>query len=198
MSPGDTPVEILVVCTANRCRSPLAAAMLTDALVRRGWAPTVTTAGLKRAGQPVTHNTATIATRYGLDLTGHRSSTLAPEALDAADLVLGMERVHVREVVALERRTWPRTFTLKGLVRRAETAGPRRADEPFADWLARMGEGRMPADLLGDDPEDTVTDPTGGTLAEHGDLAEELQDLVTRLADLVTPQAGPPPIHWQI
>ena len=40
-------------------------------------------------------------------------------AVEGHDLVLTMTREHLREVVALDPGAWPRTFTLKEIVRRA-------------------------------------------------------------------------------
>ena len=187
MSLGGTPVEILVVCTANRCRSPLAAALLAPLLELRGVPARVATAGLRSPGRATPRETTAVASRRQLDVSAHRSRVLDAEEVATADLILGMERLHVREVVARHPGSWPRTFTLKGLVRRATELQPRAADEMLEAWLARMNENRAPRDLLGASPEDDVTDPTGGTLAEHEDLAEELADLIARLVDLAWP-----------
>lgn len=103
--------------------------------------------------------------------------------------MLGMERGHVREATVVEPSIWPQAFTLKELVRRAETVGARAADESLDAWLARVHEGRQPRDLLGASSDDDVTDPTGGTAAEHEDLALELEALVDRLVGLAWPDS---------
>jgi hypothetical protein len=87
---------------------------------------------------------------------------------------------------------WPRAFTLKELVRRGEAIGPRGAGEPLEAWLAAAGEGRRRADLVGDDPLDDVADPVGGPERLYAATADELQDLVTRLADVAFPRPRPP------
>jgi hypothetical protein len=43
-----------------------------------------------------------------------------------ATLRIGLEREHVQEAVLLDGSAWPRTFTLKEIVRRGEEVGPRR------------------------------------------------------------------------
>src|SRR5687768_4033164 len=101
--------------------------------------PTVTvlSAGLYPGGQPATsHGVATMADR-GFDLGLHRSQQIGPELLQGADLILGMAREHVREAAVLEPSAIGRTFTLKELVRLAETNGGRRTGEAFRDWLSR-------------------------------------------------------------
>jgi hypothetical protein len=82
--------------------------------------------------------------------------------LQRADLVLGMERAHVRHAVLLEPEAWPRTFTLKELVRRGEELGSRPPVESPGAWLARAHEGRDRPDMLGDSLLDDVADPYGG------------------------------------
>jgi protein-tyrosine-phosphatase len=194
---GDPPARVLVVCSANRCRSPLAAALLRMALVERDVPADVGTAGLRSPGRSATDQTSMVGARRGLDLTAHRSRTLDPDLIATTDLILGMERVHVREVVALEPSAWSRTFTLKELVRRGESAGSREPDESIGSWLRRVSEGRTARDLMGESPDDDVTDPTGGPMAEHEDLAQELEDLVRRLAELVAVPVELPPVRWQ-
>jgi protein-tyrosine phosphatase len=183
--------RVLVVCTANRCRSPLAAALLRASLVTRGLFAEVDTAGLGEPGFPATDPTTAVAARRDLDLGDHRSQPLAPDLIAPADLVLAMERLHVRHVVLTVPSAWPYTFTLKELVRRGEAVGPRPAGASLTTWIARVHDGRDRRDLLGASPLDDLTDPTGGTLAEHEDTARELEDLLDRLVGLAWPHAGP-------
>jgi low molecular weight protein-tyrosine phosphatase len=192
----DNLVRVLVVCTANRCRSPLAAALLTNALARRGQPAMVETAGLRSAGLPATHETVLVAGRRGFDLGDHESRRLARDEVERVDLVVGMERLHVREIVAASRSAWPRTFTLKELVRRGEAIGPRASDEPLSAWVARVHAGRVPRDLLGASVDDDVADPSGAPVGDHEDLANELEDLIGRLSALVAVEPTPPPIAW--
>ena len=71
-----------------------------------------------------------------------------------------------------------RTFTLRELVRRAGTAGPRDADEPLDAYLARLGEGRRATDLIGPDDADDVADPMGGSRRRYERTAREVEALV--------------------
>jgi hypothetical protein len=96
-----------------------------------------------------------------------------------------MARVHVREACAAHRAPLNRTFTLKELVRRGEEIAPRAAGEPVAAWLARAGAGRRPADLLGASAADDVADPVGQPRAVYEHTADELEDLLDRLAVLL-------------
>ena len=147
-------------------------------------------AGLGASGYPATSPTVDAARVFGLDLTEHRSRQLDATLTADADLIVGMERQHVREVVVLDQRVWSRAFTLKELVRRASAIGPHAPDESLDQWLHRVGEGRRPADLLGQSREDDVADPTTDPLADYATLAHEVDTLVKELVDLAWPAAA--------
>jgi len=144
----------------------------------------VASAGLLQSGQPASGHGIDILRRRGLDLTTHRSRSMSREHLGSAQLILAMAREHVREAVVLDPTLWPRTFTLKELVRRGEAAGPRRAGEPLDDWLARVGQGRRISDLAGAATADDVADPYGGPRSAYERLATELDDLLDRFVAL--------------
>ncbi len=176
-----------MLCTANQCRSPMAEALLRDALAARGVDAAVSSAGLFRGGVPASPGSIRAMARRGLDIDRHRSRTVTEPLLHGADLVLGMARLHVREAVVAAPDVWPRAFTLKELVRRGAAAGPRPPEQPLAAWLAAVHEGRRRGDLIGDDPEDDVADPVGGPERLYVATAEELEGLVRRLVDLAFP-----------
>jgi protein-tyrosine phosphatase len=179
---------ILVVCTANQCRSPLVTVMLRERLAARDVDVTVQSAGTRAYdGSPATDRTRAAARRLGLDLSDHRSVPLAAAAVRDAGLVLGLERAHVREVVALEASAWPHAFTLKELVRRGVSVGPRPADEPVMQWLARIHQGRRPMDLLGASAADDVADPTDSWVSDHPSMAEDVDRLTADLVALLYP-----------
>jgi protein-tyrosine-phosphatase len=179
-------VHILVVCTANQCRSPLGAVTLAARAGDRALPVTVASAGIQAMpGLPATPPTVDAARRLGLDLATHQSTALAVEQVRAADLVLGLERRHVQEVVLLDPAAFVKTYTLKELVRRGSQVGPREADEPLPEWLARVHQGRRPMDLLGASPEDDVTDPTGSNAVDHRTTAEEIDRLGAEVLDLL-------------
>ena len=64
------------------------------------------------------------------------------------DLVIWMERKHVREAVVPGPEAWPRSFTLHELVRREDAIGPRRRSETLQAWLTRAHLGRSPDRVL--------------------------------------------------
>ncbi|MDQ4134389.1 MAG: hypothetical protein M3179_14580, partial [Actinomycetota bacterium] len=174
-------INILLLCTGNICRSPVAEALLRQRLVDLGVDARVRSAGLLRAGQPASEYGQEILQARGLDLSQHRSRTVTREILRGAHLVVTMAREHVREAVVAAPEAWNRTFTLKELVRRAEQVGPRSPDESFDTWLARVGAGRTPADLMGSSTADDITDPLGMPRSAYEQMVTELDDLLDRL-----------------
>lgn len=180
-------MRLLAVCTANQCRSPMAEVLLRRALATRGVDAEVVSAGSLPGGLQASHGSVRAMAGRGLDLRGHRSRQLAVADLEDADLVLCMARRHAREAVVLHPPAWPRTFTLKELVRRGEAHGARRPGQPLEDWLGELGEGRTRAGLLSDDPVDDVADPIGGPVAAYEATAALLEDLVERAVDVAFP-----------
>src|SRR3989442_3835410 len=81
---------ILLVCTGNICRSPLAAALLERALNERGLdAIEVSSAGTGAwDGAPVSEGAYLVGLGRGLDLSGHRAQLVTREMVDEADLNL--------------------------------------------------------------------------------------------------------------
>jgi protein-tyrosine phosphatase len=182
---------IVVLCTANVCRSPMAAALLTRQLSELGVTARVRSAGMLPGGEPPLPEVISVMARRGLCLTAHRSRMADAAELAGASLVLAMARDHLRYAVVAEPGTWPRAFTLLELIRRGERIGPRAPGEPLTDWLSRLHAGRERAALLGHSADDDVPDPAGGPVRAYADVADLLDRSVARLADLGWAHAGP-------
>lgn len=180
--------RVLVVCSANQCRSPLAEVLLARRLDARGIAVAVSSAGVAAAtGIPATDPTVTAASALGVDLSAHRSQPLDRSVVRASGLVLAMDRGHLRDVVIADPEAFARTFTLKELARRGASVGPRRADEEIAAWLARVHHGRSSGDLLGASPDDDIGDPTNDSMLDHDSTAREIDALLERIVELAWP-----------
>jgi len=88
---------ILVVCTGNICRSPMAEALLQARLdrdeERRGWS--VASAGTRAPeDRPSSAYAVAEMAERGLDIRAHRSQSVDAELMRTADLVLVMTRNH--------------------------------------------------------------------------------------------------------
>ena len=90
--------HILVVCVGNICRSPMAEALLKQAL--RGQEDyTVESAGLGAlVGHPASAHSVTLMAELGLDISAHRARQIHPDMVRDADLVLVMEAGHKRAI----------------------------------------------------------------------------------------------------
>ena len=139
----------------------------------------VSSAGSFSAGVEASGGSVRAMAARGLDIAGHRSRRLSREMVASADLVLCLARRHLREVVATDPSAFPRTFTLREIVRRAAAVEP---PPTFDAWLDALNDGRRAASLLGDHPSDDVADPMGQPDAEYEATAVVLEELVGQLA----------------
>ena len=185
--------SIVVLCTANVCRSPMAAGLLARRLSELGVTAQIWSAGMLRGGDPPLPEVISVMAGYGIDIAAHRSRVAGAADLARADLVLAMARDNLRYAVVTEPGAWPRAFTLRELIRRGERIGPRPPGEPLSGWLSRAHEGRERAALLGDSAEDDVPDPAGKPLRAYANVARLLDRSVARLAELGWAHAGPHP-----
>ena len=180
---GSTPARVLVVCTANVCRSPMGEALLRQQIAQRGGSAVVASAGTRVVDLPVYgHSVEALADR-GVDISSHQPRQLTRELIRAegADLVIVMTRSHLREVVTRDRSAFTRTFTLRELGRRIATAG-RDLPSDLAGWTTALSYGRRATDLMGDDADDDLADPYGMGLAEVRRSADEIERIVRLIA----------------
>ena len=109
------PGEIIVVCTANVCRSPMAAALLQHALAAEAGplrnCRVVSAGVMARAGDAVTSHSVTALRKVGLDIAAHRSRPLTQAMMDGALAVLCMTESH-RELIRLRAEPVPRHLYL--------------------------------------------------------------------------------------
>ena len=166
-------MDLLVVCTGNAARSVMAGAAL-EATVPGA---RVATAGtLVIDGQPMSWRTRAALEGVGLAIPDHRSRQAAPVDLDRSDLVVALAPEHVQWVRRQHPRAAARTATLHRLVRDLP-CDPR----PLAERLAGLG---LAAVQLGDWEE--VVDPGGGDADDFLACAQEIVELVGRLAPALT------------
>jgi protein-tyrosine phosphatase len=183
--------RILVICTGNVCRSPIAEGALRNVLECRygDRAPSVESAGTAGwEGSPANAGSVAAAAELGLDISEHRGRMLTARDLDGTALVVAMAAEHRDAVRRYAPETYERTFTLKELVRLLEALPPPEGDRDPAEVLvARVAD----ADALrrsgfeGNRRDEDVVDPLGMPLEVFRAVAAEIEAWSERLADAV-------------
>jgi protein-tyrosine phosphatase len=177
--------SILVVCTGNICRSPIAEGFLRDAFTARfgAGAVIVSSAGIAGLeGYPASEGSVISAAEHGSDISAHIARALTRPMLDA-DLIVGMASEHRSAVAEMAPEVAGESFTLKELVRLLEALDPatpstdpgsfaHRVDR--AEALRRSGYPRNLQD-------ESVVDPIGLPLSMYRAVASELDEWTRRL-----------------
>jgi protein-tyrosine-phosphatase len=154
---------ILTVCTANICRSPMAAALLQHALAAQPEplrSLQVTSAGVAaRSGDRVSENSVIALKKVGLDIAGHLSRPLTQQMLDEALLVLCMTESH-RAMIQLQADPEPRNLFL------------------FREFMPQLGDKE-------------IGDPFGGPLKVYESARDELVEAIPSLIEFIKTRLAP-------
>ncbi|MCF7688279.1 MAG: low molecular weight protein arginine phosphatase [Cephaloticoccus sp.] len=156
------PGSILIVCTANICRSPMGEGLLRHALAAEAeplCSLSVVSAGVAaRANETVSENSVVALRKVGIDIAAHLSQPVTQEMLDAALIVLCMTETH-RAMIQLQAEPPPRELRL------------------FREFMPVAVDKEVP-------------DPFGGPLKLYemcrDELVEAIPSIITHLKTLVT------------
>lgn len=153
-------VRILVVCTANVARSPLAAAMLDASLSESGL--TVGSAGTHaRPGHPAAAATQHLGRQRGLDLSEHRSRAVSEDLIRGSHLILTMAEAHRDRCATLVAGAGAKVFTLHEfvhLVQEVDLASAPVEPSLRLSWVVARAHRSRPTTPLGSGPRE-VSDP---------------------------------------
>jgi protein-tyrosine-phosphatase len=154
--------DLVLVCRANRARSPVAAALFRQYADDQHLdpKPVITSSGLYALrGQSLLSSMQAALTRKKRDELDHRSKPFSLHDADTASLVITFERELTRAVVSQNPALVPRTFTLREIVRLTKSSRWNPAWNGAPDVAARLHVLR-PLVEPGDD--DTPDPATGG------------------------------------
>lgn len=167
------PLKVLVVCTANICRSPYMELVLREQV---GDAVEVVGAGTHGFTQhPMDEQMAAQARDRGLDPTEFRSRPLTRQLVDEADLVLTAESRHRSYILDEQPGAFRKVFTLGQFARGVAQVGA--ADLPAREVVALIGANRPAAD-----PAVDVSDPYRRGPEAAAACASYIDGLVTQIA----------------
>ena len=151
------PGIIIVVCTANICRSPMAAALLQHALAAQPEplrSFKIISAGVAaRAGDSVSANSVLALKKVGLDISKHTSRPLTQKMIDEASLILGMTESH-RAMIQLQAEPPPKNLFL------------------FREFMPPRGDKQ-------------IGDPFGGSLKLYESTRDEMVEAIPSLVEFI-------------
>ncbi len=157
------PGPIIVVCTANICRSPMAAALLRHALAAQPEPlrsiPVLSAGVAARDGDAVSENSVYALKKVGLDIAAHTSTALTQEMLNSASLILGMTESH-RQMIQLQAEPVPKNIFL------------------FREFMPQRGHKE-------------IGDPFGGPIRLYEATRDEMVEAIPSLLEFIKTQIAP-------
>lgn len=183
-------LRILAVCTGNICRSPIVEQLLRERLPALEF--DVTSAGTQAVpGAPMTESALEMARRLELRYAQeHRAAQVTAGEIRRADLVLGLDRGHRRQVVEMVPAASRRTVTLRefaeiisALPERTSSANNMVDQRSFADALGHVlrHRGLQPRPV---DPRVLdVVDPYGRGFSVYQRSTDTIAEAVDTIAD---------------
>jgi len=184
-------LTILFVCTANVCRSQMAAAVM-DLVGQANELPIqIASAGLLSRRHPVDFRVGQRVIRLGGTIQGQMSAQINEPLVSSADIILTMTADHARHVAERFPDARHRVHALRHFVRVTE---PRSDGEDLFEWVQTANDNAR-YDYSAAGSELDIPDPIGQPDRAFDTLLDELLKLTGQLAQQIgshTPTVGDP------
>jgi protein-tyrosine-phosphatase len=158
------PGHVLILCTANICRSPMAEGLLAHALAAQPEplkSIKVVSAGVSaRPNEPVSEYSVVALKKVGIDIAGHKARAMSRDLLDGAIAVFGMTESH-RAMVQLRAAPAPQHLYL------------------FREFLPKPAHPEIP-------------DPYGGPLKLYEAARDEMVEAVPSIVEFLKKMTADP------
>lgn len=149
-------MNIVIVCTGNTCRSPMAEAILKDVLIKKGQQIdefNITSAGISTIdGLDASKHSINALKEMNIDIKSHKSKVLTIDLVENSDLILTMTKSHKDIILNSLPKFSNKVFTLK----------------EFAD-----------------NKDIDIIDPFGGNLEIYKITAKDIQNTINKLIDKI-------------
>jgi len=177
-------MRVLFVCTANICRSPMAAALFAKSAHGHQASDAYSaSAGFLEGGRPVHESVRKLLDERGIDVTRKKSQKLSADIVDHADVILTMTSEHARGVVSRFPRSISDVYTLRHF---GSVVAPRSRAQTTRQWLDQTNAANRRA-YLGDDVLLDIPDPIGHDFKVFSGLATELENSIGWIMDCAYP-----------
>jgi protein-tyrosine phosphatase len=178
--------DVAFICTGNRFRSPLAAALLSAEV---GELPVrASSLGILDLGSVGALSEAVqVAGSLGVDLSGHQTRSMTGVDLEPFRLIVCFEWQHVHAAIIDGQAPIERTFTLPelvGLLRALPESQARSAPVEQATARVQQAHALRPPGFRSRRPPE-IPDPLGRPPAAQRQIANELRELVIELSRLL-------------
>lgn len=118
-------MNILIVCTGNTCRSPMAEVILKKAIKESGKnieEYCISSAGISTAnGMDASKNSIEALKELGIDLSNHKSRVINKNLIDKSDIILTMTKYHKEILVQAVPKCKEKVYTFKGFANQDES-----------------------------------------------------------------------------
>lgn len=178
-------MRVLFVCTANVCRSPLAAGLFVHAADSRGITDAfAASAGFLDDGMRVHEHVARLLEERGIDSSRKVSQRIRAGVAARADLILTMTSEHARGVVGRFPTSIRRVYTFRHFV---TIVSARAGHMSTGEWLDGL-DSHNPRSYVRDDQGLDIPDPIGQGFGAFVKLADELTGSIEWMMDCAYPE----------